>query len=38
MVEMMGLAELVTVGVGAGAVLWGVLRLLEIKLLSLADR
>lgn len=37
MVEMMGLAGLVTVGIGGGAALYGVFKLLEIKLLSLAD-
>jgi len=38
MVEMMGLAGLITVGIGVGAALYGVLKLLEIKLMSWADR
>lgn len=38
MVEMMGVAGLVTVGTGVGVALYGVLKLLEIKLVSWAGR
>lgn len=34
----LGLAGLVTIGIGAGAILYGILKLLEIKLVSLAGR
>ena len=38
MVGMMGFAGLVTVGIGVGSVLYGVLKLVEIKLMSWCDR
>ena len=38
MVETWGMAGLITVVFGAGAVLYGVLKLLEIKFMSWCDR